>query len=71
MDTQSVEVVATQDTARRLARIVSATAAWLDEQYIQLGKRTIPLFNEFDDSFKALTDEDRTFLRSVVKEPPR
>jgi hypothetical protein len=60
-----VNVDASQETAQRIARIVSATAAWLDEQYIQLGKKTIPLFNEVDDAFKALTDEDRAFLRSA------
>lgn len=58
----SDSVRASQETARRLARIVKATAAWLDEQYIQLGKKTIPLFNEVDDAFRALTDEDRDFM---------
>lgn len=57
---------ASQETAARLAEIVKATAAWLDEQYIQLGKKTIPLYNAVEDAFKALTKEDREYLRSVT-----
>jgi len=66
MSEQGADVVASQETARRLARIVLATAAWLDEQYIELGKKTIPLFNEVDAAFKALTDEDRKFLNPAT-----
>lgn len=65
----NVEV--SQKTAARLARIVRATAAWLDEQHIQLGKKTIPLFNEVEDAFEALTDEDRAYLRAVMKDERR
>jgi len=61
-----VTIEASQETAKRLAQIVKTTAAWLDEQYIQLGKKTIPLYNAMEDAFKALTDEDREYLRAIT-----
>jgi len=61
---EPIEVI--QERLARYTRILHHTGVFLDSQYMNLGKKTLPLYNRMNDEWGTLTPADFAYNATVI-----
>lgn len=61
---ESEEVI--RERLAKYTRVLHHTGVFLDSQYFNLGKKTIPLYNAMEDQWRTLTPEDFAYNATVI-----
>jgi hypothetical protein len=55
-----------RDRLARYTRILHHMGVFLDSQYLNLGKKTIPLYERMNQEFKTMTRQDREYNDTIL-----